>query len=159
MCFNSVWLCCIGLEKSLAARLKRDSSLAERLKTFFLKPRALGGLCVFLIEMDALEHHLKSWQGNKAEVCGGRVVIVTAQKAPIKGIFWLGSLSRFLLVALFAQILSNHQLLFQVEIPRLGLAFSRYQNAAFAAGGNTLQQIVSVASTGFGGKVLNHAIS
>lgn len=37
---------------------------------------------MLLIEMDAPKHHL-----NKAEVCGGRVVMATARKAPAKGIF------------------------------------------------------------------------
>lgn len=38
-----------------------------------------------------------------------------------------------------------------------GLAFSRYQNLALGAVGNTLQQFVSVAFTGFGGKVVIYA--
>lgn len=103
---------------------------------------------MLLIEMDAPKHHL-----NKAEVCGGRVVMATARKAPAKGIFKLGSLPRFLLVALSAQILSNHQ----QSLPGR-LASSRCQNVALAAGGNILQQIVSIVSTGLGGKVLIHAI-
>lgn len=63
---------------------------------------------------------------GEQRACGGMVVMVTAQKALKKRLFFfffgLGSLLCFLLVALSAQILPNHQLLEQVENPPVGLA-------------------------------------
>lgn len=83
---------------------------------------------------------------------GGRAFGETAPKTPSGGISRMGSLSRFLLVALSAQIFSINR------SRSLGvLAFSGCQNLALGAVGNTLQQIVSVASMGFGGKVLIYA--
>lgn len=83
---------------------------------------------------------------------GGRAVGETAPKTSSGGISRMGSLSRFLLVALSAQIFSI------IRSRSLGvLAFSTYQNLSLGAVGNTLQQIVSVAFMGFGGKVLIYA--
>lgn len=142
-------MCCIGLEKSLAARLKRDSPLAEQLNPLISQGWYLRRAVCASDRDGCTEAPSEQSRGLWREGSHGNCSKSTGKRH----FFKLGSLPRFLVVALSAQILSNHQ----QSLPGR-LASSRCQNAALAAGGNILQQIVSVVPTGLGGKVLIHAI-